>query len=195
MQRDPHFRMVVALDLSEYAEIVVEHALDQAARHSAPDLHFVHVIDDARDATVDAAKRELGELVGSALDNLGDRANDWRARLHVRAGRAYEEIVSLAAEIDAHLIVCGRFGVHRRFLSHASIAHRILEHAHCPVLAVNLVDRPVETEAQCPDCVRVRAETDGERWFCDAHSTPGRITLATTRLPPSTSWGGGGLMW
>lgn len=193
MQRDPHFRMVVALDLSEYAEIVLEHALDQAARHSAPDLHFLHVIDDRRD-DVDRAKRELADLVLGGIDTVGDHAQTWRSRLHVRSGRAHEEIVELAAEIDAHLIVCGRFGVHRHWLSHASIAHRIIEHAHCPVLAVNLVDRPVQTP-QCPDCVRVRAETDGERWFCDAHSEPGRITLATTRLPPSTSWTGGGLMW
>ena len=50
-QRDPHFRLVVALDLSEYAEIVLEYALDQAARHSAPDIHFVHVIEGHRDAT------------------------------------------------------------------------------------------------------------------------------------------------
>lgn len=194
MQRDPHFRIVVALDLSEYAEIVLEHALDQAARHSAPDLHFLSVIEDRR-GDVERAKRELADLVLSGIDSVGERARDWHARLHVRTGRAHEEIAALAAEIDAHLIVCGRFGVHRHLLSHASTAHRIIEHAPCPVLAVNLVDRPVQTQPQCPDCVRVRAETDGERWFCDAHSAPGRVTVATTRLPPSTSWTGGGLMW
>ena len=186
---EPHFRIVVALDLSEYAEIVLEHALDQAARHSSPDLHFVHVV-DKRD--VETAKSELGVLVMEGLDTFGKRDLDWRARLHVRAGRPHEEIVALAAEIDAHLIVIGRFGAHHRRLG--SVAHRVIEHAHCPTLAVNLVDRPL-TIPQCPDCVSVRAESDGERWFCDAHSAPDRATLATAFVPATTGWTRGGPLW
>jgi nucleotide-binding universal stress UspA family protein len=192
---DPHYRIVVALDLGEYSEIVVEHALDQAARHSSPDLHFIHVVDDERDETVERAKNMLAVLALEALDSFKDRSVDWRARLHVRAGRAHEEIVALAAEIDAHLLVVGRFGSHGRIGQLGSVAHRVMENAHCPVLAVNLVDRPVETQPQCPDCVRVRAESDGERWFCDAHSAPDRVTLATTLLPPSASSPGGGPLW
>lgn len=195
MQRDPHFRIVVALDLSEYAEIVLEHALDQAVRHAAPDLHFVHVVADDRDATVEAAKRELSTLVLDGLENVTSRNLDWRVRLHIRAGRAHEEIVALAAEIDAHLIVCGRFGVHRAWRPLGTIVHRVLENAHCPVLAVNLVDRPVEVHPQCPRCVAVREQSQGERWFCDEHSAPDHVTLATTFLPSSTTWIGGGPLW
>jgi nucleotide-binding universal stress UspA family protein len=192
MQRDPHFRIVVALDLSEYAEIVLEYALDQAARHSAPDLHFLHVVSNDDPDRVDPAKRRLAALVLESLENVN--AADWRARLHIRAGKPHEEIIELAAELDAHLIVCGRFGVHRVWGQLGSVAHRVLEHAHCPVLAVNLVDRPIETQPQCPDCVAVRADTDGERWFCDAHSAPERETLATTSLTSGPRIGGG-LLW
>jgi nucleotide-binding universal stress UspA family protein len=191
MQRDPHFRIVVALDLSEYAEIVLEYALDQAARHSAPDIHFVHVVPDDGADRIDGAKRDLAALALDALENV--RGADWRARLHIRAGKPADEIIALAAELDAHLIVCGRFGVHRTWRQLGSVAHRVLEHAHCPVLAVNLVDRPLAIE-QCPDCVAVRAESDGERWFCDAHSAPDRETLATTLLTPGPRIGGG-LLW
>jgi nucleotide-binding universal stress UspA family protein len=191
MQRDPHFRIVVALDLSEYAEIVLEYALDQAARHSAPDIHFVHVIPNGDTDRIDDAKRRLATLSLEALENV--RGADWRARLHIRAGKPADEIITLAAELDAHLIVCGRFGVHRTWRQLGSVAHRVLEHAHCPVLAVNLVDRPLDTP-QCADCVAVRADTDGERWFCDAHSAPDRETLATTSLT-SIPRIGGGLLW
>jgi nucleotide-binding universal stress UspA family protein len=194
MQRDPHFRIVVALDLSEYAEIVLEYALDQAARHSAPDLHFVHVIDDDRADFVDAAKRRLASLVLDGLDNL-TRGPGWHARLHIRAGKPHVEIIALAADVDAHLIVCGRFGVHRSWRRLGSVAHRVLADAHCPVLAVNLVDRPVETEPVCSDCMRVRAESHGERWFCAAHQAPDRETLATTSVPSMGTWTGGGLLW
>ena len=193
MQRDPHYRIVVALDLSEYAEIVLEHALDQAARHSAPDIHFLTVVANDHDQTVEDAKAKLARLVLEGLETVS-RPADWRARLHVRAGRAHEEIVSLAGEIDAHLVVVGRFGVRGALRQLGSTTHRVMEHAHCPVLAVNLVDHPFETQAQCPDCVRVRADSEGERWFCEAHSAPDRV-MATTMLPPSTQWSGGGLLW
>jgi nucleotide-binding universal stress UspA family protein len=194
MQRDPHFRIVVALDLSEYAEIVLEYALDQAARHSTPDLHFLTVVHDDKDQTVEDAKTKLARIVLEGLENVSQRT-DWRARLHVRAGRAHEEIVALAGEIDAHLVVIGRFGVRRGLRRLGSVAHRVIENAHCPVLAVNLVVREIESQPQCPDCVRVRAETEGERWFCDAHVAPDHVTLATTRLPPSTSSPLGGPLW
>ena len=191
MQRDPHFRIVVALDLSEYAEIVLEYALDQAARHTAPDLHFVHVVPDDDADRVATAKRQLSTIAIDALDHV--KGPDWHARLHIRAGKPHEEIVTLADELDAHLIVCGRFGVHRSWRPLGSVVHRIVEEAHCPVLAVNLVDRPLEIE-QCAACVAIRAETNGERWFCDAHSAPDRESLVTTSLTslPRT---GGGLMW
>lgn len=192
--RDQHYRIVVALDLSEYAEIVLEHGLDQAARHTLPDLHFLHVVDDARDSSVEAAKNKLAVLVLEGLETIGPGV-DWRARLHVRAGKPHEEIVTLAGEIDAHLIVIGRFGVHRRLGQLGSVAHRVLEHAHCPTLAVNLVDRPIETQPQCPDCVGVRADSDGERWFCDAHSARNRVTLATAFVPSSTTLTGCGPLW
>jgi nucleotide-binding universal stress UspA family protein len=191
MQRDPHFRIVVALDLSEYSEIVLEYALDQAARHSAPDLHFVHVLANDDPDRIEPAKRKLAALTLESLETVSD--TEWRARLHIRAGKAHDEIIALAAELDAHLIVCGRFGVHRVWGQLGSVAHRVLEHAHCPVLAVNLVDRPLEIE-QCPDCVEVRAASDGERWFCEAHSAPERETLATTILTPGPRIGGG-LLW
>ncbi|NVB84812.1 MAG: universal stress protein [Kofleriaceae bacterium] len=193
MQRD-HYRIVIALDLSEYAEIVLEYALDQAVRHDSPDLHFVHVLErgDGREL-VRAAELALARLTLQGLETFGQRGDNWRARLHVRAGKAHEEIVALANEIDANLIVVGRFGSHRRLGTLGSTAHRVLENAPCATLAVTLVDREVEAP-QCPECVRVRAETDGEAWFCPLHSAPDRVTLATTFLPTS-SWTGGGTMW
>lgn len=194
MQRDPHFRIVIALDLSEYAEIVLEHALDQAARHPAPDIHVVHVVARDNEAHIEKAKGRLGELVLDALETF-DRGPDWRVRMHIRAGRADEEVVALAEDVEAQLIVCGRFGVHRAWRRLGSVAHRILENANCPVLAVNLIDRGIAATKQCPKCVAVRAESDGERWFCAEHSAPDRETLATLYVPAHADFVGGGPMW
>jgi nucleotide-binding universal stress UspA family protein len=194
MQRD-RYRIVVALDLTEYAEIVLEHALDQAARHRLPDLHFLHVLEHGHpdQADADTAQNALAQLVLQGLENIGDLGADWRVRLHVRAGKAHDEICALANEIDAHLVVIGRFHAHRSVFAIGSTGHRVLENAPCPTLAVTLVDRGV-APPQGPDCVAIRAVTDGERWFCDRHGAPDRVTLATTYLPTST-WIGGTTMW
>jgi universal stress protein A len=174
------YRIVCALDLSEYAEIVLEHALDQAARHEQPELHFVTVTSD----DIPGTKERLAELVLEGLDSFRDHHNDWRARLHVRVGKPEEEIVALAEDVEAELIVIGRFG--------GSTARRVLDLADCPVLAINLSERQVDAQPQCPDCVRIRAESDGETWFCARHAGD-RPT--STLLLPSTTWTGGTLMW
>ena len=186
----PRYRIIVGLDASEYAEIVLEHALDQAACRDAPDLHFVTAV--SADADVDEVKRRLAALVLPALD--GFDCTDWHVRLHVRVGTPAEEITDLAAEVRAHLIVVGRFGVlhpHRRI---GAVAAEIVDRAPCGVHVVGLVDQSPDLVPQCPDCVVVRAESDGMRWFCEAHESPEHLRLSTL-VPTGSSWLGGSLMW
>jgi nucleotide-binding universal stress UspA family protein len=190
-RRMDRYRIVVGLDLSEYAEVVLEHALDQAARHEQPELHFVTVVPDAR--LMGATKDRLSALVLEGLDVFRTTLIDWRARMHVRVGKPAEEIVDLADDVDADLIIVGRFSRHRPRIG--STTQRILELASSATLAVNQLGKPVADHAQCADCVRARADTDGEVWFCDRHSDRDRDTLATTLVLPSTVWTGGTLMW
>ncbi|HEY1547259.1 MAG TPA: universal stress protein [Kofleriaceae bacterium] len=182
------FCILVALDDSEYAEIVLEHAIDQAARHDDVDFHAIVVVGDEREAA--DAKPRLAALVGPALELLRGK---WRAHVHVRAGEPANEIANLAADVRADLIVVGRFGLHHPHKPLGSIATAVIEAAPCPTLVVGLVDRSPDAQ-QCPACVAVRAATDGERWFCDAHSAPDRAVPATAFVR-STSFTDGGLMW
>jgi nucleotide-binding universal stress UspA family protein len=185
------YRIVVAIDLSEYAEVVLEHALDQAARHDQSELHFVTVVPDARLMAV--TKKRLADIVRDGLDVFRDGHVDWRARMHVRVGKPAEEIVALADDVEADLIVVGRFSQHRRRVG--STAQRVLDLASSPTLAINQLGKSVAEHAQCPDCARVRSSSDGEVWFCDRHRDRDRDTLATTLVLPSTIWTGGTLMW
>jgi nucleotide-binding universal stress UspA family protein len=178
------FRIVAALDQSEYAEIVLEHAIDQAARHERPDLHFVAVT--ARDASVDEARTALATIVLQGLETIGTRGADWRSWLHVLVGDAEDEITDLAADLRADLLVVGRFGTHTR---RGSTADRVLENAPCPTLVVNLKQDNVSADAQCPECVAVRAATEAERLFCDEHAGD-RMRLSTL-VSPSTYLRGG----
>jgi nucleotide-binding universal stress UspA family protein len=183
------YRIVVGVDLSEYADIVIEHALDQAARHDTPELHMLTVRERRKPSNDDVA-RALWERVYPALETFNRHGKDWRARLHVRRGKPDEQIAQLAAEIRADLIVIGQFGLHHPKRSDNNVPNRVLQAAVCPTLVVGMPDA-VDTK-QCPMCVAVREETDGERWFCARHVAPDRVEHVMT---PMTTWSGGSLMW
>ena len=188
--RAPHvrrYRIVVGIDLSEYSDIVIEHALDQAARHDAPELHFLTVCERRR-FTGEECKQALWERVHPALETFNRHGTDWRARLHVRRGRPEVEIAELAADIRADLIVIGQFGLHTPRASDKNLPNRVLQQAVCPTLVVGMpgaLDNP-----QCAMCAAVRETTDGEHWFCPQHAGDHREHFVSAM----TSWSGGALM-
>ena len=173
-------RIVIALDGSEYAAVVLEHALDQAARYDRADLHAIHVVDDLNDC--DTAKLWLAETVLDGFEVFRARQRDWRTRLHIRAGRTDEEIVGLAADIEADLIVVGRYGLHRR-----KTTNRVLDGATCPTLVVGLTEHVIDPHPYCPPCVLVREESEGDQWFCPEHLARAHASLSTRLLPDSPS--------
>jgi nucleotide-binding universal stress UspA family protein len=182
------YRIVAALDLSEYSEIVIEHALDHAARQQIPDLHMLSVVDD--DADPEATASSLEALVREGLENFR-AGSHWRTRIHVRLGRVDEEITRLANEIEADLIVIGHYGLHS---TRGSIVERVIANANCPTLVIGLTDHPVAIDEQCVACMAVRAESEGERLFCVIHTDPDRLRLSTL-LPWSGSLTRGGGVW
>ncbi len=161
--------MVIALDDSEYVQIVLEHALDQAVRHAAVDLHFITIVKHERD--VDDAGRLLSRQVLEGVEYVRGATGDVRVRLHVRTGDVVEEIVRLAGELDADLLVCGRFHAHSRRRTHAT---SLVDEAPCPTLVVGLTEHTIEGP-QCADCAAVRTATDAEVWFCDTHRGDPRL--------------------
>lgn len=183
------YRIVIALDGSQYSEIVLEHGLDQAARHESPDLHVLAVVGEP--AEIAPIKTWLATAVLEGLEAFRAGRPGWRTRLHVRVGRPAEEIVNLAAEVDADLLVIGRYGLHhpRRSISDAVIAG-----ATCPTLVVGLAGHAVDPEPPCLECAAVREESDGERWFCERHAAPDRLRLSTL-VPSSPPLTHGGPLW
>jgi nucleotide-binding universal stress UspA family protein len=194
----PHFRLVVALDATDEADAVLEFALDQASRHEQPDIHVVRVIDGATEDEQQSARQRLAAICSAKLETFAPAKPEpaWRVRLHVRPGRIAEEIINLAYEVEADLLVIGgpTVGRIRPHLSH--ITEHVLASAPCPVLVVRVTELEEHELAarQCPDCVAVRAESDGERWFCEAHAGTyfGTSTLLMGHSEPLTR---GGPMW
>ncbi|MCB9565089.1 MAG: universal stress protein [Kofleriaceae bacterium] len=179
------FQIVVGVDLSEYAPTVLLHAADQAARHDHPTLHLLTAVSDdhgvwrhpteAALAEVEAdARTKLFGLAQRVLeDAMPDDAKDrWAVRLYVRRGRPDEQLVDLAAEVEADLLVVGRFGHshgRRRLRRVGSVADTVVVAADCPVLVVHPPRERGSQDAQCPDCVKIRRDTAGETWFCSRH--------------------------
>lgn len=167
-------RILIALDRSEYAEIVLEHGLDQAARAPGAELHVVTVVESTDAAE---ARRALDALVRDALDAFGMAGR--RCLLHVVRGRTAPAIGALATELAADLVVIGRFDV-------PSAADTLIEIIDRPTLVVG-IDGPV-LEPQCPACRVVRRDSAGERLFCDAHAGD-RMPDLVGRLPPADTIG------
>jgi nucleotide-binding universal stress UspA family protein len=174
------YRIVVGVDLSEYSNIVIEHALDQAARHQSPEIHFVHVKEN-RKHSFEMLGDQLSLTVYPALQVFNQYGADWRARLHIRDGKPDEQITMLAADILADMIVIGDFGLHRK-----GMPKLVLEHAICPTLVVGM---PKLLDAtQCGECSALREDSEGTRWFCDDHVVkPNAVSRMTT-------WSNGSLM-
>jgi nucleotide-binding universal stress UspA family protein len=137
-------KILLAADGSREAELAARTAADLAQKTDS-ELHVVHVLAlplDTHDPSsfepqvwARLEKRErttLEDLVESIKASGGVVKGS-----HLAAGRPDAEIVALAEEIGAGLIVMGSRGVGgiRRALM-GSISHSVVRHAHCPVLVV-----------------------------------------------------------
>ena len=203
------YRILIATDFSEPATLAFGEAISVAHRTEYPELHVVAVIDKEASELVPAEDRHasLTQIVDHMRDRLIAEAGRFlearkgpplRAIAHVRMGRIADEIANLATEIRADLVVVGthgRRGMKRLVLG--SVAEHTVRLAPCPVLVVraknfHAMDTVPEIEPTCPQCLKIREQTEGATWWCEGHiSTPDapHIYSRTERLdqPPSVS--------
>jgi nucleotide-binding universal stress UspA family protein len=142
----PHV-VLVGVDFSMLSRRALRWALDYA-RHQPCHLHTLHVVDrrwkrsdlqadlDSLRAEMvdvhDAAVAELSPLVGES-----DRALVGSLHEHVALGDPAAEIVALANELGADMIVVGCHGgdALTRLLT-GSVAKKVVRDAGCPVMVV-----------------------------------------------------------
>jgi nucleotide-binding universal stress UspA family protein len=147
-------RIVLATDASNEAELATTTATDLAQK-TGSELHVVHVFGIA--PVGPPVYPEATDLQGEALEaEAQQRISEQRARevldaevgkvrsaggavveAHLLEGRVAPEIVGLAEEVGAGLIVVGsrgRGGMRRALMG--SVSDSVVRHAHCPVLVV-----------------------------------------------------------
>ena len=115
----------VELAAAADAEVVVIHVRPEG--HDNPEL-----LGDRGGKSVDAAQGVLDDV----LKNHGSKAN---VRTQLRTGSAAEELLSVAEEESADLLVVGNKGMAKRFHT-GTVPNRISHHAPCNVLIVHTVE-------------------------------------------------------
>src|ERR671913_1794072 len=140
-------RILLAIDGSKEAELAALRAVDLADATDA-ELHVVHVgvvprFLESYSGTLGYERRLYNQIEEDSRQLL--RELSWRVKVaggtvagtHLRMGAVNLEIVALAKELQADLIVMGCRG-HRgiRRAIEGSISDAVIRHAPCPVLVV-----------------------------------------------------------
>ena len=138
--------VLLAVDFYEHCEAVANRAKDLADKYQAK-LSIVHVVDSVpmTDAGYGAdipfnfdLTAELMAGAKKRLAKLGEKLGVAEDRLWLEMGSPKTEIVRVAEENKADLIVVGSHGRHGLALLLGSTANGVLHHATCDVLAVRL---------------------------------------------------------
>src|SRR5918993_2249254 len=150
-------RILLATDGSEEAELAAPRAVD-LAQSTDSDLHVMHVgvvplflLSDP--GTLGDDGKLYDEIEEESRELL--RKESWRVKVaggtvagtHLRMGEVDLEIVALAKELGADLILMGcrgRRGIRRAI--EGSISDAVIRHAPCPVLVVRSHERVEASE-------------------------------------------------
>ncbi len=150
-------RILLATDGSEESELAALRAVDLAERTDS-ELHLVHVgvvpsFLKSYPGVLGYERKLYKELEEVSRELL--RKQSWRVKVaggtvagtHLRMGEVDLEIVALAKELGADLIVMGCRG-HRglRRAIEGSISDAVIRHAPCPVLVVRSHERVEASE-------------------------------------------------
>lgn len=148
--------LVAAIDFSQPSTRALAEALRLAAERPHAKLHIVYVGGGVGDeiqidlpsGTATASVADAEEHIQSYVEKArlhamleGEPIESERVVIHVRVGTPTEQIVDLAADVSADLIVVGthgRSGIKRLLLG--SVAEALVERAGCAVLVVRAKD-------------------------------------------------------
>lgn len=142
--------ILVAIDFSAAADTVIERACELAAHYSAT-LTLLHVVEYLppldigyeqmpmadwgidEDALVEASEKRLATIVAEANDHVP-------MITRVTIGMPKHEIIQVAQEIGAELLIIGSHGRHGFSRLLGSTAGPVLHNAPCDVLAVRVAE-------------------------------------------------------
>ncbi len=136
-------QVVVAYDFTKPADVALQRAIEVVTRDPEQVLHFITVLSsDQSYLTADKVRDDLLERLRD-LFRAREPRTDVDFCVHVRLGKPADEILALAEEIGADLIILGchdRNALGRILLGSVSTA--VLHGARCPVTVARLKGYP-----------------------------------------------------
>jgi nucleotide-binding universal stress UspA family protein len=145
---DPGGPIVLAVDGSEQAKMATQAAAELSAG-TGSEVHVIYVqpsperlyghhfySEDIKESLLDQARTEARAFLDEQAEAVGSGGGSV-AQTYLATGRPDEEIIELAEEIGAGLVVIGSRGLEgiRRALL-GSVSESVLHHAHCSVMVV-----------------------------------------------------------
>jgi universal stress protein A len=137
-------KLLVAIDLSEDSELVVQRAT-AIARNNDAELHLIHVIEPLSfayggDIPMDFSgiQDEIHQQATQQLQRFANSIGIDAEHQHIVLGKPEVEIHTTAEELGADLIVVGSHGRYGLALLMGSTANGVLHGASCDVLAVRV---------------------------------------------------------
>jgi nucleotide-binding universal stress UspA family protein len=157
--------IVVPLDFSDCAPLLLEEALRYARAFDAP-LVLLHVVDPPRGIPLDSVVHPPGAPAVTVAEALRRDAtkhseslraaverSEVPARTRVEFGPIAQKILEVASEVRASMIVMGthgRTGLVR--LTLGSVAETVIRRAEVPVVTVRTRHRPECAASSCATC-------------------------------------------
>ncbi|MCP3908663.1 MAG: universal stress protein [Oceanicoccus sp.] len=137
-------KILVAVDLSEEAEQVLQTAADIAEANQA-ELYILHVADTPvspygqfPEYAAPVSTAEIRASIFAQLATTVENAGLSRELITIDFGRSIDSIIEHSDEYQCDLIVIGSHGRHGIQLLLGSTANGVLHHANCDVLAVRV---------------------------------------------------------
>ncbi len=169
------FTMVVGGDLDPANEYAFDQGVRMALRIPRSHLHVVHV---APEDTTEAETHRLAGMLRLYIEArcTAEACSGQSVGIHVRRGDPAREVVQLAADVAADLIMVGRrTHVHLREFLEGALAIRLVRSAPCPVVVAEPVPEATDPREPavgppCPNCVALRARSRGTQWWCARHA-------------------------
>ena len=181
-QTSQPYVVVVGVDFSEPAADALREAVESASRAPHAELHVVHVY------SVPSPPVQLGAMVvpefvyHEQIEGIRQRLADWlapyrstsvRLTAHIRLGAPAAEIVQIASDVAANLIVVGSHS-HRGWerILLGSVAEHVVRSAPCAVLVyrARAAQASDSIEPPCPACLETQRQSARAKLWCQRHS-------------------------
>ena len=177
--------IVVGYDFSQPSEVALNEALHHAARIPGSVMHVLMALEEKHSVLfpdIEIDYRGASVVQERMSETIRDKVSYARPAgltfyVHARIGHPAQELLTLAQEASADIIVVGTHGhKHIKRWLVGSVAERLVREAHCSVIVARPKEHAHEEQAApeppCPLCVEERQKSAEGAWWCSIHAKP-----------------------